>query len=205
MTRFQSHNLGSRPGGLRMGVNEVTENPTASLVSCLDAMNPYRRAAGFSPFEDQNILPVNAKVVAASGDPSPSTSSPFLSSGCKSMQTPHSALPETTASSPSTKNAKDAVHVQTGELADCSAAVDPWKGDLVNFRTLPPVYNNDSKPYQDLQNMSFVALSNPKARANVDCSYITCLERTASIQTPENTREFESDENAEKRDLEEAE
>ncbi|KAL8439079.1 hypothetical protein Efla_006678 [Eimeria flavescens] len=109
-------------------------SPTYNRVSCLDAMNPPRQAAGFSPFKNPKILPVK------------------------------------TANAPSMENGTYGVHVQTGQTADCSAAVDHWKEALVSFGTLPPIYKKDVKPYDGLQNMSFVALFNPKADAKVDCA-----------------------------------
>ncbi|KAL8429923.1 hypothetical protein Efla_004737 [Eimeria flavescens] len=168
--------------------NQGRTNPTASRVSCIDAMNPYRHAAGFTPFE---IPSVKESVSVTSGGDSQTTASPHLTAVCESVQTESPRLPE--VSKASAKRATYAVHVQTGQTADCTAAVDHWKKALVNFGTLPPAYTADSKLYSELQNMSFVALFNPKANAKIDCAYITCPTRKTSTQiTPRTKRDEKS-------------
>ncbi|KAL8439078.1 hypothetical protein Efla_006677 [Eimeria flavescens] len=167
------------------GVDYTKGSTSASRVSCLDAMNPYRQAAGFSAFESHEILPVSNTILTKPGKDAESNLSSFLTSVCTSMQTASPRNPKVakTVKVQSKEDATYAVHVQTGQTANCSAAVDHWKEALVNFGRLPPAYNADSEPYNDLQNVSFVALFNPKANAKVDCAYVTCPRRTAKPQT----------------------
>ncbi|KAL8452789.1 hypothetical protein Emag_002162 [Eimeria magna] len=73
-----------------------------------------------------------------------------------------------------------AMHKQTGENADCSAAVEHWKGAVVHFTSMPPEYEGTKEFYKDARNVSFVALFNPKAGATVDCAYITCPIKTSA-------------------------
>ncbi|KAL8429926.1 hypothetical protein Efla_004740 [Eimeria flavescens] len=154
-------------------------------VSCLDAMNPYRQATGFSAFESHEIFPVTNTIWTKPGKDAESNLSSFLTAVCTSMQTasPTNLKVAKTVKASFKEDATYAVHVQTGQMANCSAAVDHWKEALVNFGRLPPAYNADSEPYNDLQNVSFVALFNPKARAKIDCAYVTCPRRAAKPQT----------------------
>ncbi|CDJ31459.1 SAG family member [Eimeria mitis] len=56
----------------------------------------------------------------------------------------------------------------------CSAAVSYWKKAHVNFGELPAEYEEPKDVYADSQNVSLVALYNPKEGATLDCAYITC-------------------------------
>ncbi|KAL8449686.1 hypothetical protein Emed_002941 [Eimeria media] len=147
---------------------------TGSRVKCLDALNHYRLAAGFSAFTESDTLskqktegsPVSREDSNEALDPS------FLNYACESLQSESAA--------PFTDKATFAVHSQSGADADCSAAVEYWKGAIANFDSLPPEYQQDTTPYNSSKNVSFVALFNPKANAAVDCAYVTCQKKTQS-------------------------
>lgn len=57
---------------------------------------------------------------------------------------------------------------------DCSAAVEFWTQAYTNFEGLPEAYAKDKVPYNSAQNVSFIALFNPKENPEVDCAYFTC-------------------------------
>ena len=65
--------------------------------------------------------------------------------------------------------------VQTGEEADCKAAVDYWQKAYSKFGDLPPVFANyTTAPYNDANNVSLISLFNPKEDPTVDCAYFKC-------------------------------
>ncbi|CDJ29425.1 SAG family member [Eimeria mitis] len=68
-----------------------------------------------------------------------------------------------------------------------SAAVSYWKKAHVNFGELPPEYEDKNDVYADSQNMSLVALYNPKEGATLDCAYITCPISTATTTSAPTT------------------
>ncbi|CDJ29530.1 SAG family member [Eimeria mitis] len=69
----------------------------------------------------------------------------------------------------------------------CSAAVSYWKKAHVNFGELPPEYEEKKDVYVDSQNVSLVALYNPKEGATLDCAYITCPISTATTTSAPTT------------------
>ncbi|KAL8449689.1 hypothetical protein Emed_002944 [Eimeria media] len=151
---------------------------SGSRVSCLDELNHYRVAAGFSSFTESDILTSQAKDEAPSAkEATAKLDSKFLEYACNSLQSKSAAL--------STVQATFAVHSQSGTNADCSAAVEYWKGAIADFDSLPPEYQESTTPYNSSKNVSFVALFNPKANAAVDCAYVTCQKTTTQEPTPE--------------------
>ncbi|KAL8429920.1 hypothetical protein Efla_004734 [Eimeria flavescens] len=118
-----------------VGADEAVKKaiPTASRVSCLDAMDPLREAASLSPFQKKEILPkANVPPEACGAQDSDPGSSTFLSDVCKSMQSK-----ERSAKEPSMEEATYALHTQNGNTTDCSAAVNHCKGPPTSFEGLP--------------------------------------------------------------------
>ncbi|KAL8449684.1 hypothetical protein Emed_002939 [Eimeria media] len=153
------------------GADSSSITATGSRVKCLDELNHYRLAADFSAFTESKILAPKPKSGAPSGEETEADlDQDFLKYACDSLQSASSAL--------STDQAAFAVHSQSGANADCSAAVEYWKGAIVNFDSLPPEYQENTTPYTNPQNVSFVALFNPQANAAVDCAYVTCQKTT---------------------------
>ncbi|KAL8449687.1 hypothetical protein Emed_002942 [Eimeria media] len=147
------------------------DNFSGSRVSCLDELNHYRVAAGFSSFTESDILTSQEKnEVPSTKETNSKLDSNFLNYACNSLQSKSAAL--------STDRATFAVHSQSGTNADCSAAVEYWKGAIANFDSLPPEYQESTTPYNSSKNVSFVALFNPKNNAAVDCAYVTCQKTT---------------------------
>ena len=64
--------------------------------------------------------------------------------------------------------------VQTGESADCKAAVDSWKKAFSNFNGLPPAGKDGGDLYKNPANVSLIALFNPDEKPFLDCAYFTC-------------------------------
>ncbi|KAL8452784.1 hypothetical protein Emag_002157 [Eimeria magna] len=151
------------------GMEAVSEDFSGSRAKCFNELNHYRLAAGFSAFTGSNILPLQNQDSGLSGEGSkagPDEESKFFKYACNSLQSENSA--------PFIKDATFAVHSQSGADADCSAAVEFWKGAIANFDSLPPEYQEQAASYADLKNVSFVALFNPKPNAAIDCAYVTC-------------------------------
>ncbi|CDJ51395.1 SAG family member [Eimeria brunetti] len=69
--------------------------------------------------------------------------------------------------------------VQDGTNANSEAAVKNWKEALSNFSSLPPEYSEDTEPYNNPQNISFISLVNRKDNPKVDCVYFTCPAKPA--------------------------
>ncbi|KAL8449685.1 hypothetical protein Emed_002940 [Eimeria media] len=153
------------------GTDSSSITATGSRVKCLDELNHYRLAAGFSAFIESQILPPKAEnTVPSEKENKAELDQKFLDYACGSLQSASSAS--------ITEEATFAVHSQSGTDADCSAAVEYWKGAIVNFDSLPPEYQQNAAPYTNPQNVSFVALFNPQANAAVDCAYVTCQKTT---------------------------
>ncbi|KAL8449691.1 hypothetical protein Emed_002946 [Eimeria media] len=146
-------------------------NPTATRVSCLDEINPYREAAGLTGFKSKKILPLPEDEAGSPQEKEVSEASEFLKSVCQPAKTRESKAPAET-------EATYAVHTQTGTTASCSAAVDYWKGAIANFELLPPKHDHETDVYHDRRNVSFVALFNPQPNPEIDCAYVTCPKQT---------------------------
>ncbi|CDI74850.1 SAG family member [Eimeria praecox] len=74
--------------------------------------------------------------------------------------------------------------VQTGENADCQAAVNSWKAAFPGFEgVLPPAYDANIAPYNNTQSISFISLFNPKDDPKVDCAYFTCPTPTKNAES----------------------
>ncbi|KAL8452788.1 hypothetical protein Emag_002161 [Eimeria magna] len=156
------------------GMEADSERFSGSRAKCLNELNHYRLAAGFSAFTESNILPLQDQQTDPSKEGSeagPDEELKFFKYACNSLQSENPA--------PFTKDATFAVHSQSGAEADCSAAVEFWKGAIANFDSLPPEYQEQAASYADMKHVSFVALFNPKPNAAVDCAYVTCQKTTA--------------------------
>lgn len=74
---------------------------------------------------------------------------------------------------------------QTGETADCPAAVTYWKSGLTKFTgSLPPAYTNSTAVYMEPSFFGLVAMYNPSASPTVECAYVVCPITTTSTKAP---------------------
>ncbi|KAL8449729.1 hypothetical protein Emed_002984 [Eimeria media] len=73
------------------------------------------------------------------------------------------------------------VHRQSGDQADCHAAVKSWIQGIAFSRSAFPAFDDGKEYYKDVNTMAFAALFHPKFEAKVDCAYVTCPPKALPI------------------------
>ncbi|CDJ51406.1 SAG family member [Eimeria brunetti] len=148
--------------------NAIT--PEVERVECWKQMNAARSLVGFVDLKQKDMLKTSAE--EWEGDDDGTALKAYLAAVCAAVKKEQSQTAKGVAA---TMGATFAYAVQDGDDVDCAAAVDYWKAAFTNFNgTLPPVYTENTTPYDSLQNISFISLFNPKDSPNVDCAYFTC-------------------------------
>ncbi|CDI73745.1 SAG family member [Eimeria praecox] len=159
---------------------ETAQGNTASPVNCLSAFNEARVRAQLDPFTTENVdaqkLPIEDQE--------------YVNAVCKALEKDGVAK----NSFVSHKNEGTySFAEQTGETADCSAAISHWAKALEYFDEIPPVYISDhAGSYANVRNRSFVALFTPIEGAAIDCAYFICPTTSTTTTTPVPTTTKES-------------
>ncbi|CDJ36648.1 LOW QUALITY PROTEIN: SAG family member [Eimeria mitis] len=143
-------------------------------------MNAARNRVGFAELtvgkEEGEKLPIDAASSVRDG-----TVDAYVGSVCTALKGD-----EVSAQGSATLAGTYAYAVQEGASADCEAAVEHWKAAFSNFNglppRLPPQYTEDTEPYDNPQNISFISLFNPSENPKVDCAYFTCPAKKAGKQ-----------------------
>lgn len=162
-------------GGVNAGTGGETAANAAKRVSCWDQMNELRGIVGFPDLTQTNIFKITEDDWKAKA---PTTLPEYLKEVCGAIQ--NSQVPTDYAKASGTY----AYAVQTGENADCQAAVNSWKAAFPGFEgVLPPAYDANIAPYNNTQSISFISLFNPKDDPKVDCAYFTCPTPTKNAES----------------------
>lgn len=77
-----------------------------------------------------------------------------------------------------------AVAPQSSTKVDCDETVDRWKAAYKNFDGPPPGKFASSEVYNNLDNLSLVAMYNPSADASADCRVMTCTQTPKATGDP---------------------
>ncbi|KAL8274832.1 hypothetical protein Esti_001238 [Eimeria stiedai] len=146
--------------------DEEVIKASASQVDCLKAFNSARADAGFQPFlQSRSDIFVEDHATAQA----------FLNMGCEALRT------STPPPNPEKYNATIALVAQDGQLADCDKAVAEIQKARENFSGVPGPYVKGEAPFNNIENVSLVALYNPKRNAELDCYYFSCLRDEDSV------------------------
>lgn len=78
-----------------------------------------------------------------------------------------------------------AVAPQSSTKVDCDETVDHWKAAYKNFDGPPPGRVASSEIYNNLDNLSLVAMYNPSADATADCRVMTCTQTPKATGDPD--------------------
>ncbi|CDJ32257.1 SAG family member [Eimeria mitis] len=159
-------------------------------------MNAARNLVGFADFTvgkaEGEKLPIDA--APASKDV---TGTAYVGSVCTALKGNAVSAQES-----ATLDGTYAYAVQEGATADCEAAVEHWKAALSNFDGVPPQYKEETAPYDNPQNISFISLFNPNENPKVDCAYFTCPAQQADSQQRNNLVDGEGEGEGEEGDPE---
>ncbi|CDJ56968.1 SAG family member [Eimeria maxima] len=147
---------------------------SAKSVDCSAAMNDARKRGGFVnlqvPENSEQQLPITTTTTQKPTSVASGPNDTYITKVCTAMKN------STPISAATTPDGTFAYAVQTGEEADCKAAVDEWKKAYSNFDSLPPAFTDyATAPYKDANNVSLISLFNPKEEPTVDCAYFKCL------------------------------
>ncbi|CDJ29194.1 SAG family member [Eimeria mitis] len=156
----------------------ATENK-AERVNCSVQMNAARdlvRFAELTAGENKGEkLPIDETPLSRAA-----TVAEYVESVCTALKGNAASAPKS-----ATLDGTYAYAVQEGATADCEAAVEHWKAAFSNFNGLPPQYTEDTEPYDNPQNISFISLFNPSENPKVDCAYFTCPAKKTVKQNQE--------------------
>ncbi|XP_026191783.1 sporulated oocyst TA4 antigen-like [Cyclospora cayetanensis] len=141
-------------------------------VDCTTAMNALRKKAGLEAFTihtsvDAYHLPVGTHLA---GDKVTTDKKEEVKELCTKI------LGNTADTSKRVDGDKvNLVAVQEGLSADCSAAVDYWRGAFPTFTGKPQKFTGNQ---YDGKQVSFLGLLNPKSGASVNCAYYNCAKES---------------------------
>ncbi|CDJ51397.1 SAG family member [Eimeria brunetti] len=170
-------------GGAR-AMEGATAANNGVRVDCSKAMNAARDLVGISGLTVEQRIPIKSD-----SSTSLDVDETYVESVCGALKAEQDGLP---AARLAKVDGTYAYAVQDGANADCEAAVEHWKAAISNFSGLPPTYSEGEDPYKDSQNISFIALFNPKESPKVDCAYFTCPAEEAP-QVPDAPEEEEEE------------